>query len=127
MHSATALPPIPTANFTPNQIFGTWYRFAFDRGDLYLSLFADGTYDAAHGTIEGSVHHGHYSLDGSLFTFLDGWNCSPEPHTLGEYVLRLVGGRFLYFDPYRDTCPDRPLSLNGFRWERWEPTPTSVP
>lgn len=118
--TATTLPPIPTANFAPADILGTWFRSDPSRGNLFLAFAEDGAYDAAHGTTEGSVHHGDYTLDGRLLTLVDGWNCAPAGSTPGQYVLRLVGGgNWLYLDVYLDACPDRPESLSGFRWDRY--------
>jgi hypothetical protein len=83
---------------------------------------------ASHGSLEGVVHAGKFTLEGRLFTFVDGWNCSPEPHTPGRYLLRLgSGGKWLYFDLYDDSCPDRPASLKGFRWTRYVQGPTPTP
>lgn len=118
--TATALPPIPTANFAAADIFKTWFRSDPDRGNLYLTLSDAGTYDAAHGTLEGTVHHGQFTLEGRLLTIVDGWNCAPAESTPGQYVLRQQGGgQWLYLDVYLDTCPDRPESLSGFRWDRY--------
>jgi hypothetical protein len=127
--SPTALPPIPTADFAPEDIYGIWTRSDPERGNLFISILPEGGYLAAHGDVEGIVHFGKYNLDGSLFTFMNGWNCSPLPdETPGKYVLRLgAGGRFLYFDLYEDTCPDRPPALKSFRWNRFVPTPTPQP
>ena len=117
----TPLPPVPTANFAPEDIVGTWARIDPDRGNLFFTFSADGFYDAAHGNLEGTVHHGTYTLEGRLLTIVDGWNCAPEEATPGQYVLRLIGGgNWLYFDPYLDTCPDRPEALSGFRWDWYE-------
>jgi hypothetical protein len=125
--SAT-LPAIPTADFSPQDIIGMWTRSDPDRGDLYMIFTEGNTYTASHGTPNGVVHSGSFTLEGSLFTFLDGWNCSPKPDdTPGKFVLRLSGGRFLYFDLYEDTCPDRPEALSRVRWERVTKTPTPVP
>jgi len=120
--SPTPLPPVPTADFAPTDIIATWTRSDPDRGDLFLTFYADGLYAAAHGTPDGVVHSGEYSLDGRLVTFINGWNCSPMPDgTTGQYVLKLLGGgRWLYIDLYADECPDRPSSLSGFRWVRYE-------
>lgn len=117
----TPLPPVPTANFAPEDIVGTWARIDPDRGNLFFTFGADGVYDAAHGNLEGTVHHGTYTLEGRLLTIVDGWNCDPDEATPGQYVLRLIGGgNWLYFDPYLDTCPDRPEAVSGFRWDRYE-------
>lgn len=122
------LPPVPTADFTLQEVLGMWTRSDPDRGDLYMIFGEGGTYTASHGTPDGVVHSGTFTLEGSLFTYLDGWNCSPKPDdTPGKYVLRLSGGRFLYFDLYEDTCPDRPEALVRLRWERVTRTPTPVP
>lgn len=75
----TPLPPIPTANFTPDQIVGIWFRSEVDRGALYLTISGDGIYDAAHGTVEGSVHHGHYSLDALSLLFSMAGTVLPNP------------------------------------------------
>ncbi len=121
--SPTPLPPVPTPDFTAEDVFGIWTRSDPDRGDLFLTLSEDMHYLASHGTPDGVVHAGMFSLDGSLLTFTDGWNCSPLPDdTPGAYVLKfLAGGRFLYFDLYLDACEDRPASLDGYRWDRYEP------
>ena len=125
----TPLPPIPTADFVPDEIYGIWTRSDPDRGNLFISLSPEGAYIAAHGNLEGLVHAGKFNLDGTLLTFVDGWNCSPLPdETPGKYVLRLgAGGRFLFFDLYEDMCPDRPSALENFRWSRFVPTPTPQP
>ena len=121
-------PAIPTADFLPQDIIGMWTHSDPDRGDLYMIFTDRSTYTASHGTPNGVVHSGTFTLDGSLFTFLDGWNCYPEPDdTPGRYVLRLGGGRFLFFDPYEDTCVERPEVFRGYRWERVTRTPTPVP
>jgi hypothetical protein len=127
--SPTALPPIPMADFAFADILGTWTRSDRDRGDLFLSFFEKGGYLASHGTPDGVVHGGRYTLEGRLLTFKDGWNCSPLPNdTPGRYVLRLANaGRWLFLDLYEDTCPDRPNALRSFRWTRFVPTPTPTP
>lgn len=127
--SPTPLLPIPTADFTLADIVGTWARSDPDRGDLFLTFFEQGAYRAAHGTPDGVVHAGTYTLDGRLLTFVDGWNCSPLPETTpGRYVLRLGrGGQWLFLDLYEDDCPDRPSALRSFRWTRFVATPTATP
>lgn len=97
-----------------------------DRGHLYITISDNGAYLAAHGTPDGIVHAGSFMLDGRLFTFIDGWNCSPLPaDTPGAYLLTLAGGgKWLYFDVYRDECPDRPAALRSKRWTRVQLTPT---
>jgi hypothetical protein len=127
--SPTPRPTIPTPDFAPGDVLGTWMRSDPDRGDLYITFRQDGTYQAAHGTPEGVVHGGKYTLDGRLLTYVDGWDCSPKPRdTPGPYVLRIQdGGRFLYMSRYGDTCPDRPQALANFRWMRLLATPTPVP
>ena len=125
----TPRPPIPTADFAPGALLGVWHRYDSDRGDLYLTFRDDGTYSAAHGSTFGLVHGGQYTLEGRLFTFVNGWNCSPMTgQVVGQYLIRIINqGKFLYFDRYGDRCPDRPDSLAGLRWERVIATPTPMP
>jgi hypothetical protein len=114
---------LPTPNFAPGEILGTWTRSDPQRGDLFIILSEDGVYTASHGTPEGVIHSGSYSLEGNLLTFRDGWNCAPLPDdTPGQYVARIgAGGRFLFFDLYSDDCADRTDSLPDLRWNRVEP------
>lgn len=127
--SPTPLPPIPTADFALADIVGTWMRSDLERGNLFLTFLETGAYRAAHGTPEGIIQSGTYTLEGRLLTFEKGWNCSPLPDTtLGQYVLRLGGkGQWLFLDLYTDTCPSRPSALKSFRWTRFVPTPTPTP
>ncbi|GEM_PF-2013965 len=119
---------IPTANFTLAEIVGVWFRSDPDRGDLYLTISEDGVYKAAHGTPEDIVHSGSYTLEDRIFTFINGWNCSPLGETAGQYILRLAGGgKYLLFEPLEDECPDRPQAFKSFRWDRVEAAPTPVP
>ena len=60
--------PIPTANFTLADIIGTWFRSDPDRGNLYMIFQEGGGYLASHGTPDGVVHAGKYTLDGRVFT-----------------------------------------------------------
>jgi len=127
--TATPLPPIPTADFSLTDIAGIWTRSDPERGDLFIILHESGAYIAAHGSPAGVIHSGKFSLEGSLLTFRDGWNCQPLPNdTPGHYVVRRGGaGRFLFFDLYKDPCPDRLSALRSFRWTRFispESTPT---
>lgn len=116
--------PIPTANFVIADILGMWTRSDFDRGTLFLIFNEDGSYVASHGTPEGIVHSGEFTLDGRVFTFVNGWNCSPLGETEGQYILRLTGGgKFLLFEPLNDECPDRPNAFKGLRWDRVVVTP----
>ena len=108
--------PIPTANFTLADIIGTWFRSDPDRGNLYMIFQEGGGYLASHGTPDGVVHAGKYTLDGRVFTFVDGWNCSPLGETEGKYILRLGGGgNFLLFETLDDKCPDRPSAVKSVR------------
>jgi hypothetical protein len=117
--------PIPTANFTLPDIIGLWTRSDPDRGTLFLIFNEDGSYVASHGTPEGIVHSGTFTLDGRIFTFVNGWDCSPLDETKGEYILRLTGGgKYLLFEPLNDECPDRPSAFKGLRWDRFMTTPT---
>ena len=127
--SPTARPTIPTADFAPADVLGIWHRFDQDRGDLFIIFRDDGTYGAAHGSTDGIVHGGNYTLDGRLLTWVDGWDCSPMPRdTSGQYVLRILdGGKYLFMARYGDRCPDRPQALANFRWTRVIATPTPVP
>lgn len=119
--------PTPTAIFTPDfapgEMWGIWTRSDPERGQLYLIFQEDGTYRASHGTPEDGVHGGAFTLDGRLFTFLDGWNCSPKPrNTPGQYVVRLAADRTaLFLDPVQDRCPDRSAAVGYKRWVRYEP------
>ena len=115
--------PIPTANFAPEDIIGIWTRSDPDRGNLFITISSDGSYGASHGTPDDIVHSGVYTLDGRLFTFVDGWNCSPEATTPGQYIIRLTAGKYLFFEPYNDTCPDRPSVFKSVRWDRVETIP----
>jgi hypothetical protein len=116
--------PIPTANFTLADIVGTWTRSDPDRGLLFLIFDENGNYLASHGEPKSVVHAGDFSLEGRLFTFLSGWDCSPAEHTPGKYILRMAGGgKYLLFEPLEDTCPDRPSVFRSLRWDRLEPTP----
>lgn len=120
--------PIPTANFTLSNILGLWFRSDPERGALYLTISEDGSYTASHGTPDDVVHSGSYSLEGRIFTFVNGWNCSPLGETQGQYILRLAGGgAYLLFEPLEDACPDRPQAFKSFRWDRITATPTPVP
>ncbi|MEW6400894.1 MAG: hypothetical protein AB1649_03785 [Chloroflexota bacterium] len=118
--TSSALPTaIPTADFTIEDISGTWTRIDPERGQLFLILDANGNYTASHGSPDDVVHAGTYSLEDRMFTFLDGWDCSPAEQSPGKYVIRLAGeGKYLLFEPDEDACPDRPESLKGFRWDR---------
>ncbi len=116
--------PIPTANFLLEDILGIWTRSDPERGDLFIIINSDGSYNASHGSPDSIVHAGAYTLEGRIFTFVDGWDCSPEETTPGQYILRLSGGKYLLFEPYNDTCPDRPSAFKSYRWDRVEPTPT---
>ena len=117
--------PIPTANFTLADVIGMWTRSDFDRGTLFLIFNEDGSYVASHGTPEGIVHSGQFTLEGRIFTFVNGWDCSPLGETEGEYILRLTGGgKYLLFEPLNDECPDRPSAFKGLRWDRVLVTPT---
>ena len=117
--------PIPTANFTLADVIGMWTRSDPDRGTLFLIFNEDGSYIASHGTPEGIVHSGIFTLDGRIFTFVNGWNCVPLGETEGQFILRLTGGgKYLLFEPLNDPCPDRPNAFKGLRWDRVEATPT---
>ena len=117
--------PIPTANFILTDIVGMWTRSDPNRGTLFLIFNEDGSYVASHGTPEGIVHSGTFTLDGRIFTFVNGWDCSPQGETEGQYVLRLTGGgKYLLFEPLNDECPDRPSAFKGLRWDRFIATPT---
>ncbi len=115
--------PFPTANFSPEDIIGIWTRSDPDRGELFIIINSDGSYITSHGTPDGIIHAGFYTLDGRLFTFVDGWNCSPAATTPGQYIIRLTGGKYLLFEPVNDTCPDRPGILKSYRWDRVKMTP----
>jgi hypothetical protein len=127
--SPTPRPPIPTADFTLAEIVGVWSRSDPERGNLYLTFSEPGTYRASHGTPDGVVHAGAYTLEGRLLTFVDGWDCYPLPaNTPGQYVLQVAGGgRWLFLDLYEDECPDRPSALRSVRWTRFVPPSTSTP
>lgn len=116
--------PIPTANFTLADIVGMWTRSDPDRGDLFLIFRENGSYVASHGTPDSIVHAGQFLLEGRIFTFINGWNCSPQGETEGQYILRLAGGgKYLLFEPLDDTCPDRPSVFKSYRWDRAETPP----
>ena len=120
--------PIPTANFTLADIVGLWFRSDPDRGNLYMTFREDGTFIASHGTPDGIVHSGSFTLEGRVFIFMNGWNCAPLGETMGKYILRMAGGgKFLLFEPLDDPCPDRPSVFKSLRWDRVEATPTPVP
>lgn len=120
--------PIPTADFTLADIIGIWFRSDPDRGNLYITFSEDGSYRASHGTPEDVVHSGRYTLEDRLFTFVNGWNCSPLGETAGVYILRMAGGgKYLLFEPLDDSCPDRPPVFKSYRWDRLLATPTPVP
>ena len=111
--------PIATADFTLADFVGTWFRSDPDRGNLYMIFREDGGYVASHGTPDGIVHSGKYTLDGRVLTFLDGWNCSPLGNTVGMYILQMGGdGNYLYFATLDDKCPDRPSALKSVRWNK---------
>jgi hypothetical protein len=121
----TSPAPIPTANFVLADILGMWTRSDSERGTLFLIFNDDGSYVASHGTPEGIVHSGALTLEGSIFTFVNGWDCSPLGETEGEYILRLTGGgKYLLFEPLHDECPDRPSAFKSLRWDRVVVTPT---
>ena len=117
--------PIPTANFALADILGMWTRSDIDRGTLFLIFNEDGSYVASHGTPEGIVHSGMFTLDGRIFTFANGWDCSPMGEVEGQYILRVTGGgKYLLFEPLNDECPDRPSAFKSLRWDRVAVTPT---
>jgi hypothetical protein len=116
--------PIPTADFLPEDIIGVWTRSDPERGDLFIIINSDGSYVASHGSPDGITHSGSYTVDGRIFTFVDGWDCSSEADIPGQYVIRLLSGKYLLFAPYNDACPDRPSAFKSYRWDRMEPTPT---
>ncbi|MCC7354897.1 MAG: hypothetical protein IT330_14225 [Anaerolineae bacterium] len=121
--TATATPrePIPTADFTLQDIVGTWTRNDADRGQLFINIGESGKYGAAHGTPDSVVHGGTYTLDGRVLTFVSGWDTCPA----GSYLLRLVtsaGKKVLFFDPLSDAdCADRYNTFRGRRWDRYVP------
>ena len=110
----------------PSDPLGVWTRSDLDRGDLFLTFFENGRYEAAHGNPAAIVHTGTFALDDNLFTFKDGWDCAPLPDDpSGRYVLRLGSqGMWLFFVLEEDTCPDRPDAMKSFRWSRFIPSPT---
>jgi hypothetical protein len=117
--------PIPTANFVLADILGMWTRSDFERGTLFLIFNEDGSYVASHGTPEGIVHSGEFILEDRIFTFVNGWDCSPMGEVAGQYILRLAGGgKYLLFEPIDDECPDRPSAFKSLRWDRVAVTPT---
>lgn len=119
--------PIPTATLVValEQITGIWTREDFERGTLFLVINEDLTYIAAHGSPQGVMHSGTFSMRAGVFTFVTGWDCSPLAGDIeGQYSLRLIrAGKSLYFYPIDDLCPDRPSALKGFSWNRVEGTP----
>ncbi len=116
-----SMTPIPTADFLPGDVFGVWTRSDPERGDLFLVFNENGTYFASHGTPDTIVHSGDYSLEGRLFTFMNGWDCTDTP---GIYILRIISdGRSLLLDTLEDKCPDRPGTLKSYRWDKLEATP----
>ena len=117
--------PIPTANFVLADILGMWTRSDFERGTLFLIFNEDRSYVASHGTPEGIVHTGTFTLDDRIFTFVNGWDCSPQGEIAGQYLLRYTGGgKYLLFEPLDDECPDRPSAFKGLRWDRVAATQT---
>ncbi len=117
--SPTTAPTNTAIPVTIETLTDTWTRTDPERGTLFLIFDADGNFTASHGTPEGIMHTGHFSLEGNVFTFLDGWDCSPLGETPGTYTLRLAGeGKFLIFTTLGDACPGRPEGLNGYRFDR---------
>jgi hypothetical protein len=112
--------PLPTPNFAPEDIAGTWTRADPERGQLYLIIDENGSYVAAHGSPEGFVRAGEYSIAGVVFTWVKWDDCPP-----GDYVARLAGGgEFLVFEVLNDPeCDDRRDALGSKRWDRVAPTP----
>jgi|CXWL01.1.fsa_nt_gi hypothetical protein len=118
---AISATPIATADFEPEALLGIWTRSDSDRGDLFLVFNENGTYFASHGSPDTIIHSGDYSLEGRLFTFMNGWDCADTP---GIYILRIISdGRSLLLDPQNDKCPDRPVTLKSYRWDKVEATP----
>ncbi|MBI5961857.1 MAG: hypothetical protein HY863_00145 [Chloroflexi bacterium] len=114
--------PIPTANFVPKDLLGIWTRSDPDRGTLFLIFNENGTYAASHGSPDTIIHSGDYSLEGRVFTFMNGWDCADTP---GIYIARIIaGGKYLLLEPLDDNCADRPIALKGLRWDRVEAAPT---
>lgn len=127
--SPAPVTPIPTADFAFTELIGIWTRTDPDSGDLFLIFSEDNTYIAAHGSPNGVISTGTFTLEGRLLTFASGWNCTPLADTTpGMYLLRLAGGgNWLYLDLYADTCPERPSAFRNIRWTRYIPTPTPAP
>jgi hypothetical protein len=125
--TATPIPPtatlvptsIPTADFAPESLIGTWTRADPERGQLYLTFNDAGNYFASHGEPGGVVHSGKYTLEGRVLTFVDGWR---ECDT-GSYTLSLSPGKSLLMRVLDDpTCGgDRVNAFNSRRWTWVQP------
>jgi hypothetical protein len=113
--TATLVPtPIPTADFAPESLIGTWTRADPERGQLYLTFTETGGYLAAHGEPGGVVHGGTFTLEGRVLTFVDGWrDCET-----GSYVVRLDPEKALILHVLADrSCRDDRMS--AFHLRRW--------
>jgi hypothetical protein len=117
----TAIPnttPIPTVEVTLKNLTGLWERSDQQRGQLYLFFSEQGTYKAAHGTPQDSVHTGAFEMNDAVLNFLDGWDDCVQ----GSYQLRIIsvaGKDVLIFVPVDDSmCTDRVEGLRG-RWSRF--------
>lgn len=121
--TATHLPPtatlIPTADFPPEALIGTWTRADPERGQLYLTFTETGGYLAAHGEPGGVVHAGSYTLEGRVLTFVDGWrDCET-----GSFVLKVTPVKSMFLNELEDaTCKDdRVEALAQRRWNWYIP------
>jgi hypothetical protein len=120
------LPPVPTADFAPQDFYGTWT--VFDReagGPNFLKFYEDGTYTVHHGPTQNLLHSGKYTLDGRLLTFQDFWYC-PEDQRVGSYLIKMGANKdYVVFEPYDDPCRERANDFRSriVRWNRFVPTP----
>jgi hypothetical protein len=109
---------IPTVEVTLKNLTGLWERSDQERGQLYLFFSQQGTYKAAHGTPQDTVHAGAFEMNGAVLSFLDGWDECAQ----GSYELRIIsvaGKDALTFVAVADpTCADRVAGIRG-RWSRF--------
>jgi hypothetical protein len=107
---------------TLKSLTGLWERSDQERGQLYLFFSEQGTYKAAHGTPNDTVHAGSFELKDALLTFLDGWDeCAQGSYQLT--IVNVAGNDQLIFALTDDpTCEDRADGIRG-RWTRFVRAP----